>query len=1035
MTTRTLDGIYATTYQLASPITRLTIGAGGYLGGGLEAVGTGHYTIVNNGGVKGAAYGIELAGKSTVTNTGTIRSETGEGVYLEMGGSVVNGSTGDPLALITGLDAITATGSAATVTNLGTLWGSTIGVSLLDAGVITNGAASRTGALISGDTAIKATKATVNNFGTVAGAASRGGVGIYLIDGGLVTNGSASDTHALVSAYAVGLAALEAAATLTNYGVVRAVGTASAGVALGYGGLVVNGSTVVTSAIIEGAEGVAAEDLTTVRNFGTIRSAGGADYLFPVGVLLKSGGTVINGSTSVTTATIDGVYAVVVQTAPGTVVNYGHIGDVSAAAGVGMTYGGSVTNGADGDIGALIQGSAGVFFRGGPGTMHNFGTVMAYGASLISSGVVTYVGGVVVNGDAADLAATLHGQTGVYDKADLATVVNYGTITGGAAGVLLAAGGRVTNGDAADDSAFIQGETGATLGGDIGGTIANYGTIVGAVIGGDGVLVTGTSTRAGVLVNGGGADTIARIQGYIGAAGSYAKILNAGTIAGNGAAKSIGVGLDVYSSLVNGSATDAAAMVTACTGVTLAAHGSLTNFGTVQGTGGVAVVLDDPTDRIVAENGSRFIGQVQAGMGSVSVDGAVTMGGLVSSGTVSEFDADIVLAVGGVTEAGKATQVNDDSSGLAYAGVFTQSAGAVVVAPGDSLDFTGSGDRFSGTLGGSGGIDFSKGTDLLSGATLQTAVVADGAAVTLSGTLTSTAAMSVSSSKMLVATGGATLAGSGGSMLLSAASSRITGVSSAATLTNLTQTIVGEGKLGGGSMVLVNGAAGVIEGDVSTALTIDTGAATISNAGLVEAAAGGRVVIASAVANTGTVEAVGTGILTVQAAVGGAGVARLDGGAIDFQAGFSEAVTFTAGGGKLELARSKNYGGTVEGFSSAATLDLDDIRYAAKTTTVGFSGSAKSGTLTVTDGTTTASITLLGDYTAAGFAVAGDGHGGTLVTEGPGAAPPPGAPATAHAFVSVAASLSVGAIASTIGAAQTHVAPLAQLGLPRLALA
>ena len=39
-----------------------------------------------------------------------------------------------------------------------------------------------------------------------------------------------------------------------------------------------------------------------------------------------------------------------------------------------------------------------------------------------------------------------------------------------------------------------------------------------------------------------------------------------------------------------------------------------------------------------------------------------------------------------------------------------------------------------------------------------------------------------------------------------------------------------------------------------------------------------------------------------------------------------------------------------------------------------------SGTLTVTDGVHTASIELLGNYTASEFVAASDGHGGTLIT-------------------------------------------------------
>jgi hypothetical protein len=40
-----------------------------------------------------------------------------------------------------------------------------------------------------------------------------------------------------------------------------------------------------------------------------------------------------------------------------------------------------------------------------------------------------------------------------------------------------------------------------------------------------------------------------------------------------------------------------------------------------------------------------------------------------------------------------------------------------------------------------------------------------------------------------------------------------------------------------------------------------------------------------------------------------------------------------------------------------------------------------SGTLTVTDGTHTASLTLLGQYSAQNFTLASDGHGGTMITD------------------------------------------------------
>ncbi len=78
-------------------------------------------------------------------------------------------------------------------------------------------------------------------------------VGAYLGDGGSVTNGSAGDKKALITGGSVGIAAVGAAATLTNFGSVKATGTAGVGVWLADGGKVVNGSAADKTATISGA--------------------------------------------------------------------------------------------------------------------------------------------------------------------------------------------------------------------------------------------------------------------------------------------------------------------------------------------------------------------------------------------------------------------------------------------------------------------------------------------------------------------------------------------------------------------------------------------------------------------------------------------------------------------------------------------------------------------------------------------------------------------------------------------------------------
>jgi hypothetical protein len=51
--------------------------------------------------------------------------------------------------------------------------------------------------------------------------------------------------------------------------------------------------------------------------------------------------------------------------------------------------------------------------------------------------------------------------------------------------------------------------------------------------------------------------------------------------------------------------------------------------------------------------------------------------------------------------------------------------------------------------------------------------------------------------------------------------------------------------------------------------------------------------------------------------------------------------------------------------------------------TLGYTGNTLSGTLTVTDGTNTARLAMLGNYVAANFHLASDGLGGTLVSDPP----------------------------------------------------
>jgi len=95
---------------------------------------------------------------------------------------------------------------------------------------------------------------------------------------------------------------------------------------------------------------------------------------------------------------------------------------------------------------------------------------------------------------------------------------------------------------------------------------------------------------------------------------------------------------------------------------------------------------------------------------------------------------------------------------------------------------------------------------------------------------------------------------------------------------------------------------------------------------------------------------------------------------------YSGQVSFTASTGILELLNSSGFAGTVAGMTGQDTIDFADID-PTKVQRPTYSGTASGGTLTVTDGSHTANIALLGNYIASTFVTSSDGHGGTNVVD------------------------------------------------------
>ncbi|HZL01448.1 MAG TPA: hypothetical protein VFC47_16295, partial [Caulobacteraceae bacterium] len=405
---------------------------------------------------------------------------------------------------------------------------------------------------------------------------------------------------------------------------------------------------------------------------------------------------------------------------------------------------------------------------------------------------------------------------------------------------------------------------------------------------------------------------------------------------------------------------------------------------------GVGALLVNGAGTVVLGAANTFTGGVTVVSGALDVNAAAAAGtGTLSlQGGTALFEDDGGLTAARVSQSGGSTATVAETE-LTYAGAWTQTAGTLSVASSDNLILQGD-DSFAGTLAGGGTVTFGTGTDTLAGTTLTAAAVnLSGAAVTLSAAITNQSAVTLSGGTLIVAAAGATLAGSGYLLMSDGAASEITGATAASTLTvGAGQELAGSGELGAGHMALAVRAGGIIASGGSAALTIDTGIDSITNAGIIDAAGTGGLVINSAVADTGRLEAY-TSTLTVNGAVTGSGYGYVVNGILKFAASstFNQNVVFATGSGStgsLELAHGQTYGGTISGLSSLGidALDLDDIAFIAGTTRATFVGTTSGGTLTVTDGSHTASIKLSGDYLGTTFTVsAGPGGVGTRIVD------------------------------------------------------
>ncbi len=347
----------------------------------------------------------------------------------------------------------------------------------------------------------------------------------------------------------------------------------------------------------------------------------------------------------------------------------------------------------------------------------------------------------------------------------------------------------------------------------------------------------------------------------------------------------------------------------------------------------------------------------------------------INTGAIAVTNTGLIegTSAGGVTVSG--TTINGSTGGVIQAvGGTVRLATAIVL--GGTLA----------TLGGGQIVTTDRGS-LLDSASATIAnqgvvSVANNTSISLQGTLNNTGSINLQSvgnlTELKITASNATLSGGGTLVLSDNSQNYVYGAAASTTLTNFNNTISGAGQLGNGQLTLVNQAAGVINGNASNVLVINTGANLVTNAGLIEATASGGLTLNGALTNTGTVTANG-GKVTITGNVGGTGSENLV-GASSLEIGSStgtgavQTVTFAAGAtGVFKIDTAQSFAGTVAGLATSRHIDLANVNFATSTLT--YVGNTSSGVLTVGDGTVTANIKLTGNYTTAQFLRTNDGGG------------------------------------------------------------
>ena len=85
-------------------------------------------------------------------------------------------------------------------------------------------------------------------------------------------------------------------------------------------------------------------------------------------------------------------------------------------------------------------------------------------------------------------------------------------------------------------------------------------------------------------------------------------------------------------------------------------------------------------------------------------------------------------------------------------------------------------------------------------------------------------------------------------------------------------------------------------------------------------------------------------------------------------------------GGTLKLGDAFHFNGTITGFDGADVIDLEDFDFGAASISYQGNVSGTGGTLSISDGTHIAELSLIGNYSADNFSLVPDQLKGTSIT-------------------------------------------------------